>query len=278
MTTAPEATETNTEAQTEEFDYDKAFGPFASTFKTMIPQMASVADTHNELVAQLNVKAGEISEDDLEAARLRNKSGDKDVTKLNAAIAKLEAELEKYRARAYELVQDDIPQPLTDEEKVPVKARVKDLRDQFKTLNDAIHAVAKSVNLSLDNAPIPTINTNGSTRGGGTRKGFSGPRVRTKAVYVNGVYVEMKKPNNPNETTSNLSVAAAHITKEVKANPRVTAVDLQQAYFAAAGVSLDADGNLDSSKLPTDKTFTYVYVNPSDKAETPFEIRVERDA
>lgn len=270
------ATETESPTTSGGLDYEKTFGVYAATFRTMIPQIEVVANEHDDLTSQLHIKEGAISEEALETARIRNKSGNPDVTKLNENIRKVEAKLEELKANAHELVQDDVPKPLTEEEAVSVRARVKDLRDQYTKQMEAVKTIAGSVGVSLDDVELPTIMKNGKRVGGGGT-GHHGPRIRFSSVFVNGEHVEAKKPNNPNEMTSNFTVAANYITKEVKANPRVTAVDLQKSYFKATGVEPDSDGNLDSSKLPAEQEFTYVYTNPGDKSTTEFVIKAVRE-
>jgi hypothetical protein len=262
---------------TTEIDYTQ-FGPFAETFKAMIPNLAEVAAEHDDLVSQLSIKEGEVNEDALETARLRNKSGNNDVTKLNDAITKLEDRLNEAKAKAWELVQEDVPQPLSDEEKAAVRPRIKDLRDKFKTMTTAVETVASSVGVSLENIKLPQITANGTRSGGGTRVGHSGPRIHMDAVYVNGEHVTQPKANKPDETSSTLTTAANAITAKVKASPRVSASDLQVEYFKAAGVTPNEDGSVDVASIPMEVEFTYTYVNPSDKAKTEFAIKAKRRA
>jgi hypothetical protein len=270
--TATETTETKaaeakateaTPVPVSQIDYDKTFGAFAATFKGMLPQLDIKANEHNELVARLKVKEGEISEDDLEGARLRNKAGDPKVTKLNQTIEAALAKVEELKAQAYELTKNDIPQPLSEEERPKVQEKVKTLRAEFKQMDEAIQTVAGSLGVKLDGIKLPTITANARTVGGGGQTGHQGPRIRTTDVFVDDNRVEAPKAGKPDETTSTLSVAANVISKAVKS--KVAAADLQAAYFAAAGTS-------DYESIDSDFEFTYVYESGEHKRE--FKIRV----
>jgi hypothetical protein len=279
------ATETQTEATTEpsKLNYEEIFGAtYAPMFKDVIPQIQSVASTHNELVAQLNVKEGEISEEALEIARLRNKHNNREVTKLNNNIEKAQAMLEELKAKAYELVQDDVPQPLKEEEKAAVKSRVSDLRKEFQKQMDAVNGVASMLGLTdnLAKVKLPEINANGKRVGSGSgRGGYSGPRVRFETVYINGEPAQVVKDNEDGtkKITSNFTTAANELTKLTKADPRISSTDLQPLYFDAAKVQPDANGKIDSSALPKEVEFTYTYTNPNDKSTKEFVIKAVRE-
>lgn len=260
-----------------EIDYSQ-FGAAAGAFQAMIPNLINVARDHDDLVAQLSIKEGEVNEDVLETARLRNKANDAKVTKLNEAIKKLQDTLDEQKAKAWELIQDDIPKPLTDDEKAAVRPRIKDLREQFKKMTAAVEVVADSLSVSLDGVTLPTINANARTTGGGTRVGHSGPRIHMDAVFVNGEHVTQPKANKPDETASTLTTAANFITAKVKASPRISASDLQVDYFKAAKVTPDESGNVDVSKIPLEVEFTYVYTNPNDQTKSEFAVKAKRRA
>lgn len=256
---------------TTEIDYTK-FGPHEATFRAMIPTLVQTAQTHDELVDRLNVKEGEISEDIMESARLRNKDGNKRVKQLNETIAKALEQIEKFKAECYDLVKDDLPQPLTDEERPAIQEQVKNLRQQYKVQYSGVEAVADMVGIksALEEITLPTIKTNGrvvSGGSGGTRVGHHGPRLRFKEVYINGELAEGKSTNDPNKKVSNFSMAANKLKSELKTQ-NVSASDLQEAYFKAAGTE-------DASKINSDFTFTYVYVDGENKRE--FEIRAVRN-
>lgn len=256
-----------------DIDYTK-FGVHAATFQTLIPQIEATAAEHDDLVSQLSVKEGQVSDEILENARLRNKSGNARVAKINSMITRALAEIEKLKLESYELVEDDVPQPLTEEERPKVQARVKELRDTYKTQLEAINTVAGAIQVSLDGVELPSIMANGR-RTGGTGTGHSGIRLHVGAVYVNGDLSFKPRPHKPGETMSSLSTAATDINSKVGTG-KVSASDLQKRYFEAAGISPDENGNIDRSKLPKDMQFTYRYVDGENVQE--FEIRVVREA
>lgn len=259
-------------ATPQEIDYSK-FGAFAPTFQSMLPNLFTIAQQHDECVADLNVKEGTITEDDLEAARLRNKSGGEDVTKINKAVRELEKKMSELKARAWELVEGDVPQPLNDEDRTKVQARVKDLRAEFKQTLTAVNVVAASVGIDIDKTGVELPQLSGNAgRSSGTRQGHSGPRFRMDEVYVNGTLVQAPKPNKPEEMTSNLTVAANQINKDHKL--KITASDLQKAYMDANNVKPDEDGSVDITKLPMDSTFTFTVKDGETVHE--FEIRAKR--
>lgn len=260
--------------------FEEIFGEaYAPMFKDIIPRIESVAATHNELVSQLNVKEGEVSEEALEIARLRNKNNNREVVKLNSNIERTQAMLDELKAKAYALVEDDVPQPLKPEEIPAVKARVSDLRKEFTKQTDSVTKVAEMLGLTenLKKVKLPEINANGRSSG---RGGYSGVRVRFDTVYINGEPAQVVKDNEDGtqKITSNFTTAANELTKLTKADPRISSTDLQPLYFAAAGVTPDADGKLDSSKLPKEVEFTYVYTNPNDKTTKEFQLKAVRES
>lgn len=237
-----------TTTETTAIDYSK-FGAFAPAFEQMIPQLAEKGTEHDDLVSQLKVKPGEVDTEALEAARLRNKSGNAEVRKLNDTIAKAEARIAELKEQAYESVKGDIPQPLSEEDRPKVQEKVKTLRAEFNKMHEAIETMADTFGLSLDGIELPTIMANARKSGGGGQTG--GFRIRTTDVFVDGNRVEAKKPNS-DETTSTLSVAASVISKAVKS--KVAAADLQKAYFAANGTE-------DYDSIPADSEFTFNYTS-----------------
>lgn len=245
-------------------DYSK-FGPHEATFRAVMAPLEEVSVTHDDLLVRLSIKKGEINEEILENARIRNRNNNKQVTTFNEQIGKLEEKLSELKEKAYSLVEDTLPKELTDEEKVSVKARIKDLRDQFKSKSLAVETIAEAVGVSLEGITLPSIATNGVrvSGSGATKVGHNGPRLRMDAVTVNGNVAEAPNPNDKTKTSSNFTIAAAVISKKLGLSvaEKITATDIQSAYFAKAGTE-------DVTQIPHTLEFEFPFTKADKSVET----------
>lgn len=226
------------------------YGPHEVAIQTMVEKIDQAAVAHNALIGQLQVKEGEVSEDDLNNARELNPRNDADIAKRNEQIEKIQARLDVLLAETNELARQDVPKPLEGEEKAKVQTQVKELQDAYKKMNAGIEGFGTMLEIDLDKLEIkPLVHMSGRKTSGVGTPAQSGPKIRTSDVYVNGIRAEVKKQGGEEgETSSTFSAAAAYILKNYKV--KVAAADMHTPYFAAAGTT-------NSDDLPNDVEFDF---------------------
>lgn len=228
-----------------------ALGPHGSAIEAMVKQIDDKAATINQLISRLAVKPGEITETDLENARLRNPRNDKDIAKRNDMIAKAQKSLAELIAQTNELARQDVEQPLDETEKPKVQEQVKNLTADYKKMSAGLEGVAMAFGLDISNVEVkPIVHMSGRKTGGNVGAGAGIPKIRTKEVYVNDSLIQVKKPGKDNEFASTLSGAATELSKLHKV--KITASDIQKSYFSAAGTE-------DTDSLPLDITFPFTF-------------------
>jgi hypothetical protein len=218
----------------------KAFSELPNEFQQAIRDLNKDIDTHNSKVD--SVKASEAKDPKLIKAEIyeQNPNNNKKLKALYDQEMKLQAQIEKLRAEAYKVIDDDglMPQELTEEQIEKLKGEI---TESTKNLREGVSALLKFEEMM----PIfagkfsPHITEIKTRRGAAKTSSSAGTtgevmRPRFKKIEVNGVTedtqgnkVYVLKDGEPKYTFTSVS---AYLKKQHK-GIKWTAKDLIHAYL-----------------------------------------------